>query len=175
MATSSALASALAGHPFFSAIPTASLRRLAAHVETRAYLPAEQIFRENGVADRFLLIRHGLVRLDLDPCGPEPVEIELLGPDSALGWSWLFEPYRWQLSATAVERTSCLVFDADLMRAAMASDPVLGYELMRRFSAVLFDRLQATRRKLSPTTVVIPTANVRGPWAGRRTTSTLWV
>jgi CRP/FNR family cyclic AMP-dependent transcriptional regulator len=174
MARNVALASALAAHPFFSSIPAASLRRLAAHVETRTYAPGEQIFAENGVADRFLLIRQGLVRLDLDAGEAGPVAIELLGAGGALGWSWLFEPYRWQLSATAVEHTSCLVFDADMVRAVMASDPVLGYELMRRFAAVLFDRLQATRRKLSPNEIVLPTARVSGPWAGRRTTSTLW-
>jgi len=174
MARNADLASALAGHPFLSSIPAGSLRRLAAHVEPRTYAPGQQIFAENGVADRFLLIRQGLVRLDLDIGEASPVEVELLGSGSALGWSWLFEPYRWQLSATAVEHTSCLVFDADMVRAVMASDPVLGYELMRRFAALLFDRLQATRRTLSPKQITLPTANVSGPWAGRRTTSTLW-
>jgi CRP/FNR family transcriptional regulator, cyclic AMP receptor protein len=39
-------------------------------------------------------------------------------------------------------------FDARAIRAACDADPVLGYELSRRFSAVVVRRLQATRARL---------------------------
>jgi CRP/FNR family cyclic AMP-dependent transcriptional regulator len=177
MPTTSPLATALSEHPFLSSIPLASLRRLATHVRSRTYGAGQEIFREGDPADRFFLIRHGLVLLEVDvpgADGPKRIEIETLGADAALGWSWLFSPYGWQLSATAVKRTATLVFDADMVRSVMAADPVLGYELMRRFAAVMFDRLQATRARLIGNGSDVPSAGAGGPWAGKRTTAQLW-
>ncbi|HEY0871458.1 MAG TPA: cyclic nucleotide-binding domain-containing protein [Acidothermaceae bacterium] len=173
MTTVPPVAAALADHPFLSTLPSQSLRRLATHVQSRIYAAGEAILREGEVANRFFLIRHGSVRLDIEVPGRGPVEIETLGADSALGWSWLFQPHRWQLSATAVTRTSTLVFDADALQVVMASDPALGYELMRRFAGVMFDRLNATRLRLT-SDAEIPFAGTAGPWAGKRLTSPHW-
>jgi len=54
----------------------------------------------------------------------------------------------------------------------MAADAVMGYEIMRRFAAVMFDRLQAGRARLStsPSDIALPEASVAGPWAGLRAT-----
>src|ERR1700722_10149575 len=90
-------AAALSDHPFLSSIPIGSLRRLATHVQSHTYPAGEQVFREGQIANRFFLIRHGLVRLDLEVAGRGQVEVETLGSDCALGWSWLFSQYRWQL------------------------------------------------------------------------------
>jgi CRP/FNR family cyclic AMP-dependent transcriptional regulator len=173
IASTNSTATALSDHPFLSSIPVSSLRRLATHVQSHTYSAGEQLFREGQIANRFFLIRHGLVRLDLEVAGRGQVEVETLGSDAALGWSWLFSPYRWHLTATAVERTSMLLFDTDTLQIVMASDPPLGYELMRRFSAVMFDRLIATRQQLTGGSDV-PSAGTTGPWAGKRTTAPNW-
>jgi CRP/FNR family transcriptional regulator, cyclic AMP receptor protein len=164
---------ALSDHPFLSSIPVGSLRRLATHVRSETYPAGQRIFREGERADRFYLIRHGVVRLDLEVPDRGLVEVETLGADAALGWSWLFSPHLWHLTATVVERTSVLVFDADALQTVMAADPALGYELMRRFAAVMFDRLNATRLSLSDE-VAVPTTGTAGPWAGRRTSAPSW-
>jgi CRP/FNR family cyclic AMP-dependent transcriptional regulator len=173
MTTTPPAAAPLADHPFLSSIPVGSLRRLATHVRSQTYPAGERIFREGERADRFFLIRHGLVQLDIEVPGRGLVEIEKLGADAALGWSWLFSPHLWQLTATVVERTSVLVFDADALQTVMASDPALGYELMRRFAGVMFDRLNATRLRLSDE-ITIPTAGAAGSWAGKRTSAPSW-
>jgi CRP-like cAMP-binding protein len=164
--------SALRDHPFLSELPAASLRRLAAHAYRVDFAPAETIFREGSCADRFFLIRRGKVRLEMEVPGRGAVEVETLGADTALGWSWLVSPYRWHLSAVALERTSAVVIDASVLRSLMAADAVMGYEIMRRFAAVMFDRLQAGRARLStsPPDVALPEASVAGPWAGLRAT-----
>jgi CRP/FNR family cyclic AMP-dependent transcriptional regulator len=159
---------ALADHPFLSSIPPAALRRLAAHSYPHEYAAGDVIFKEGAAADRFFLVRDGRIRLDMDLPDRGEVDVETLDADCALGWSWLFEPYTWQLTATAVEPTSVLVFDAAVLRSLMASDTVIGYELMRRFAGVLFDRLQATRLRLGHNEVGVPAAGVSGPWAGNR-------
>jgi len=160
---------ALRDHPFISEMPASSLRRMANHTYRAVFAPGESIFREGMPADRFFLVRSGLVRLDMEVPGHGRVDLETVGADAALGWSWLLAPYRWHLSATAAERTSVLVLDASMMRALMAADPVLGYEMMRRFAAVMFDRLQATRTRCADAgNVTLPEAAICGPWAGIR-------
>ncbi len=181
MTATSNVAAALADHPFFSSMPLAALRRLAVHGHRQDFPAGHAIFHEGEPADRFFLLRRGLVKLELELPGRGAVDIEMLGNDSALGWSWLFAPYEWHMTATAVQRTNVLAFDASVLRALMAADPVLGYELMRRFTAVMFDRLQVTRRRLSEEVTVdqpragveLPLASVGGPWAGKRASAAL--
>lgn len=163
------MATALADHPFFSSMPSSSLRRIAHHVYRTEFAAGETIFTEGETADRFFLIRRGLVKLSIEVSGRGQVDVETLGADAALGWSWLMPPYRWHLTASAVEHTSTLVIDAATLRALMAGDPVLGYELMRRFAAIIFDRLQATRERFVQESVSVPCATVSGPWAGKAT------
>jgi CRP/FNR family cyclic AMP-dependent transcriptional regulator len=89
--------SALADHPFLSALPAEALRRLAAHTYPHSYARGDIIFREGDVADRFFLVRDGSVTLTMDVPGRGSVAMETLDADCALGWSWLFEPVTRQL------------------------------------------------------------------------------
>ena len=162
----SRVAAALADHPFMSLLPIESLGPLGSNVQLQGYAAGSRMFAEGEAADRFFLIKQGLVRLDMDTADGGVVAVETLGADTALGWSWLFPPYRWQLSATAVEQTKVLVCDAEAVRAVMAADPALGYELMRRLAGVVFDRLQVTRGRLLGD-VGIAQAATCGPWAGK--------
>jgi CRP-like cAMP-binding protein len=141
---------ALRDHPFLSELPAASLRRLAAHAYRVDFAAGETLFQQGGVADRFFLIRRGAVRLHMDTPGRGVVDVGTLGADTALGWSWLVSPYRWQLSAVALERTSTIVVDACVLRSLMMADAVMGYEITRRFAAVMFERLRSDLRDREP-------------------------
>jgi CRP/FNR family cyclic AMP-dependent transcriptional regulator len=57
-------------------------------------------------------------------------------------------PAQWRFGAVATQPTQAFAFDARAVRKACDIDPVLGYELSRRFSAVVVRRLQATRARL---------------------------
>ena len=140
--------SALAAHKFLREMPSQHLARLAtvAHIED---VPAGHRFFEEGQhADRFWLLQEGRVMLDLHVPGRGDVIIESFGPGAVLGWSWLFPPYDWQFGATAAEPVRAIVLDAPAVRVMCATDPALGYELTRRFTAVMLDRLQNTRLRL---------------------------
>ncbi|MDH3719745.1 MAG: Crp/Fnr family transcriptional regulator, partial [Planctomycetota bacterium] len=65
-----------------------------------------------------------------------------------LGWSWLFPPYIWYFDARAMIRTRAVAVDGLCLRAKCDEDPKLGYELMKRFSAILNSRLQAARLQI---------------------------
>jgi CRP/FNR family transcriptional regulator, cyclic AMP receptor protein len=112
-------------------------------------VPAGQILlREGDAADRFFLIRRGTVALQIHVPGRDPLVIETLEDGDTLGWSWLFEPYRWSLDARTVEPCALIAFDGACLRGKAEDDHELGYELMRRFTASLISRLQATRLQL---------------------------
>jgi CRP/FNR family transcriptional regulator, cyclic AMP receptor protein len=142
------LAAALADHPFFSSMPSVVVNELGTHAYRHDYPAGSVVFQEGGAADQFMVIRQGLIKLDIEVPGRGRVDIETVGADTVLGWSWLFSPYRWHLGAVALERTKVLAFDASALRGLMAADSLIGYELMRRVAAVMLDRLQATRRRL---------------------------
>jgi CRP/FNR family transcriptional regulator, cyclic AMP receptor protein len=106
------------------------------------------ILREGAAADRFYLLRRGAVALELVVAGRQPLVIETVGGGETLGWSWLFEPYRWQFDARAIEPVAAIEFDAVCIRGKCDTDHELGYQLMRSFAGSLADRLQATRLQL---------------------------
>jgi len=112
-------------------------------VEAGAFL-----FHEGEPAQRCYLIRSGTVALEVQAPGRGQLRIETLSQGEVVGWSWLFAPYRWALDARALEPTTMVAFDAACLRGKAEADHELGYELMRRFAAVIVDRLQATRLQL---------------------------
>jgi CRP-like cAMP-binding protein len=108
-----------------------------------------RLFDEGGEADRFWLLRRGEVALDICVPGGQPEAVmETLGAGQLLGWSWICPPYRWHLGARAVTAVQAMEFPATDVLALCAADPELGYALMRRFTGVVAERLQATRIRL---------------------------
>jgi CRP-like cAMP-binding protein len=138
----------LAGHPFMEGMTPDQLTRLAVWAHRSVFRLGGPIFEEGGRADRFWLIRDGRVRLHTRLRDRGEAIVEMLGPGTVLGWSWMFPPYWWHFGATAMEPTLAIVLDADGVRRLCDQDPVIGYELHRRFMGVVVDRLQATRQRL---------------------------
>ena len=135
-------------HPFLEALApdqSDALSLLAASVEFR---PGETIFRQREMAEGFYLIEAGEVTLEYELPGKKKVQIQNIGPGELLGLSWLFEPYRWEFSATAISPVAARFFRAADVRDLCDRDPKLGCKLMEAIARVLTERLQATRHKL---------------------------
>jgi CRP/FNR family transcriptional regulator, cyclic AMP receptor protein len=81
--------------------------------------------------------------------GKVVVTIQTLGVGEALGWSWLFPPYRWHFSARSCAVTEAVVFEAMALREYAQENHDFGYELVKRVNQVMLDRLQATRLRLA--------------------------
>ncbi|HET9076596.1 MAG TPA: cyclic nucleotide-binding domain-containing protein [Acidimicrobiales bacterium] len=138
----------LAEHELFAGLDQATLSLLAGCASNVVFDPGQQLFVEGGPADRFWIIRHGRVALQVTVPGAGPMTVETLGSGAVVGWSWFVPPYRWRFDATAVEVTRATVFDVGCVRAKMDQDPRVGYQLLSRFVPVIVDRLQATRLRL---------------------------
>ncbi|MFI7542495.1 Crp/Fnr family transcriptional regulator [Actinoplanes sp. NPDC049599] len=135
-------------HPFLAGLPGEHLQRLAVHGRPVLRHTGYRLFREGGPADRFWLLRTGVVALDFHVAGRGDIVIERVGAGSVVGWSWLLPPNRWTLGAIVAEDCHAIEFDVAGVRRLLAEEPELGRELTTRFLAVMGSRLQASRHRL---------------------------
>ena len=135
--------------PVFAGIDYGYAAQLAGCARTTGWGDGELPFREGDSADAFYVVRRGRIALELFVPGRGPLTIETIEPGEVVGWSWLFPPYRWHFDGRAVGAVRAIAVDGACLRTKCDNDPALGYELMRRFSQVMLERLQATRLRLA--------------------------
>lgn len=141
------LENAVAAHPFVRGMSAGHARILADCAMFTRFEAGQTVFREGEIANRFYLIRKGTVSLEAQASGGEAVMVQAITAGGVLGWSWLFAPYYWHFSARALEPTEAIFFYGTRLRERCEADRGFGYELMRRMSAVLIDRLQSTLKE----------------------------
>jgi CRP-like cAMP-binding protein len=147
----------IAEAPAFAEMRAEQLEVIAGCARNQTFEGGEQLMREGEEANRFYVIRRGLVALETFVAHRGALTLETIEDGELLGWSWLVPPYRTHLDARAIATTHTVSFDAVCLRGKADADPALGYELMRRFLPVIVERLQATRLRL---------LDVYGPVAG---------
>jgi CRP-like cAMP-binding protein len=138
----------VAGSPVFQSLSAAQLELIAGCGQNTGFEAGDYLFREGGQADTFYLLRHGRVQLEIFAPGRGAVTIQTVDEGDVVGWSWLFPPYRWHFDARALDSVRAVAFDGACLRGKCDDDHSLGYELLRRFSPVMLERLQATRMQL---------------------------
>jgi CRP-like cAMP-binding protein len=142
------LETVLKEHPFLSDLPPEHVRVLAGCAANRRFQVGDYLWRQGEQADVFCLIRSGQVALEILVPHQGPVQIETVGEGQALGWSWLVPPYRWHFDVRAVTLVRALVLDGACLRQKLEQNQELGYQLLKRFTTVLADRLTAMRLKV---------------------------
>ena len=135
-------------HPFFEGMNDAYRELVAGCAANEVFHAGDYVYREGDAADKFYLIRHGRVALEVHVPGKTPIIVETLKSDDLMGWSWLVPPYRASFDARAQELTRLVSLDAACLRGKMEKDAALGYELHKRFAPVVAARLAAARRQL---------------------------
>jgi CRP/FNR family transcriptional regulator, cyclic AMP receptor protein len=147
--SNNALASTIAGHRLFKDLAPRYLGLLAEVAMFKEFAADELIFREGDPANRFYVILEGEVALESVAQNRPPVLLQTIGRDDVLGWSWLFPPYYWHFDARALQPTKAIFFYGTWLRENCERDHDFGYEMIKRMSDVMIERLQATRRKLA--------------------------
>jgi CRP/FNR family cyclic AMP-dependent transcriptional regulator len=138
----------LAAHPLLEGLSPHQRRILTDCAMLTSFAPGELIFREGDPANRFYLIHKGEVALESYVREQGPVLIQNIGAGDVLGWSWLFPPYYWHFDARAIEETEAVFFYGTPLREECEADHDFGYELLKRMTEVIINRLQSTRRQL---------------------------
>ncbi len=148
----------LSTHPFTEGLDDEILRLIAGCATNVVFESGSYLFREGGSADRFFLLRHGTVALEMFVPGEGPQTFLTVKSGEMLGVTWLVPPYRWAYDARAVELTRAIAFDATCLRDKCEADHHVGYELMKRFVPALVQRLHVAQ---------LQTADIYGPGTQR--------
>lgn len=138
----------LAAHPFFKGLEQKHLKLIVGCASNIVFNQGQFISREGDDADKFYIIRQGKVVLETFSPVKGAIPIQTLQEGDVLGWSWLVPPYKWHFDARAYEMTRAIGLDGKCLREKCETDHDLGYELMKRFSMVVTERLEATRLQL---------------------------
>jgi CRP-like cAMP-binding protein len=138
----------IAEHPFFKGLEKPYLELITGCASNAVFKAGEFLFREGEVAEHFYVIREGTVKVEMFTGARGPITIETIGAGEVVGYSWLFPPYRWVFSGRAATPMRLFMFDGACLRGKCEEDHNLGYELMKRFSHIMMERLQATRLQL---------------------------
>ena len=142
------LSTRVALHPFLAGMNHTQLTLLTDCAVAKHFNPKQTILREGEFASGFYLIEAGKVALESAAGFGESIPIQIIGPGDLLGWSWMFPPYVWQFTARAIEPCTALFFCASILREYCEKDHSLGYELLKRISAVTVTRLQAAHQQM---------------------------
>ncbi len=114
----------------------------------------QEIFHESENARHFYLICRGRVALETFVSGGN-ITVQTLGAGEALGWSGLIPPYRWHLTARAIEPCELIAFGADELREAAEENHDFGYDLTSRIARVMAKRFHFTQQKLIDSYAVV--------------------
>lgn len=143
-----AMATRIALHPFLAGMNRTQLTLLIDCAISIRFEPGDVILREGDRADRFFLIETGKVVLESGVEHGAPVVVDTIGAGDLLGWSWMFPPHVWVFTTRAVSPTRAIFFAGPVLREYCERDPSLGYELLKRMTAVMSRRMQNARRKM---------------------------
>ena len=138
----------LRDHEFFRGLAPGYVSLLVGCATNVRFPAGSFLFEEGEPADRFFLIRHGRISLEVSAPGRGSIVVQTVGPGEIVGFSWLFPPHRWEFDARAAEATTAVALDGVCLRGKCAEDPVLGFDLMQRFARVVIERLQHARLQL---------------------------
>src|SRR4026207_865230 len=148
-ATVEPMTTRVALHPFLAGMNRKELALLTDCATAIEYKKGQEIFRAGEVANRFCLLESGKVVLEASRGSGPPVIVDTIGAGDLLGWSWMFPPYTWHFTARAIEPTKAIFFHGTILREYCEKDHSLGYELLKRMTAVMNRRMEATRNKMS--------------------------
>ena len=138
----------LSEHPFLKRLKPDYLKILVGCASNVRFNAGQHLFREGEEANQFYMIRPGKVAVEVRAAELGPITVQTVGEGDVLGWSWLIPPYRWRFDARALELTRAIALDGICLRTKSEEDHDLGYELLKRFSNIIVERLEATRLQL---------------------------
>jgi CRP/FNR family cyclic AMP-dependent transcriptional regulator len=138
----------LSAHEFFSEFSDDVLKFLCECSSTREVKKGQILFSLGEHADKFFVVRNGRISIQMPAIMGPTLEIQTLGRDQVLGWSWLIAPYQWNFQTKAEEDSELLQFDGTAILARCEQEPQFGYELLKKFAGLMSVRLNAARQKM---------------------------
>ena len=130
--------------PFFAGFSEAMTDLIVGCAENVRFRKGAYLMHEGQPENDFFLIREGRVVLSIHGAQYGKITVQTLDAGEMVGWSWLVPPYRARFDASALEDTRALRFDGQCLRSKCEQDPATGYELLKRVSTTLAQRLESS-------------------------------
>jgi CRP/FNR family cyclic AMP-dependent transcriptional regulator len=121
---------------------------LARHARARHLEEGEVVFHYGERAHHFYLVTQGHISVEVAAIEGPSLQLQDLGPGMTLGWSWLIPPHRWSFQARAKTPAEIIEIDGDAVLRECEANPRFGYELLKRFSTLMSERLQHARQRM---------------------------
>ena len=133
---------------FFAGMKEDHLDFLAGTAHLMRGQTGEVLFRQGDPARCFYLALSGEVTVEVPAIQGPGLQLQTLGGDQMIGWSWLIDPYRWDFQARVISEAELIEFDGEAILAQCEKDNAFGYELFKRFTNLMSERLGSARRKM---------------------------
>ena len=146
--TAADLREAIAGQELLRGLDPEIVDVLAQYASEREFEVDGSVFRYGEPAETFYQVLDGEIAVEVAAIEGPPLELQRLGPGALLGWSWLIPPYRWNFQARARTRARVIEFDGKAIRERCEQDPRLGYEILKRFTRLMSERLEEARARM---------------------------
>ena len=135
-------------HAFFGGMSQEHLSLLTGCASNRNYRDGEYLFRQSDPAKEFYVVRQGKVSIEVVDPEKGRLPLQTVGFNDVVGWTWVVPPFVHRFDARAIGLTRVIALDGECLRGKLGEDTELGYELLRRFVAVIAERLEAARIQL---------------------------
>lgn len=142
------IAKELGTFEFFSGLAPEHIQFLAGRARRRRFDGAHVIHRHGDSATTFYVVSKGHISIEVPAILGPTLFLQHLGPGEMLGWSWLIPPYQWSFLIRTEEPVEVIEFDGRAVLAKCESDPKFGYEILKRVSALMSERLAHARQRM---------------------------
>lgn len=133
----------IAAHAFVRPLSEAARKVIIQGAREEVLEPNQVVIRAGQPAHSLYLIETGKVAIEAPQAGGTARTVQVIDGGSAFGWSWLYAPFTWRLQVRAMERARVIRLDGGHILAACEGNHEVGYEILKRVSQVLIERLHA--------------------------------
>ncbi|MGI9294461.1 MAG: Crp/Fnr family transcriptional regulator [Pseudomonadales bacterium] len=138
----------LTSHEFFSGLDESYMKILSDSAQMLHIAEGDVLFKQGERAEKFYVLCDGKISVQVPAIIGPTLEIQTIGKDQLLGWSWLIPPYRWTFQAITEKDSELIEFDGATILQHCEQDPKFGYELMKHFTILMSERLDAARQRM---------------------------
>lgn len=146
--TASSMAASIRSAGLLADLAPEFVQILATHARPRRLGDNQVLFHYGEPARGFYLLTSGRISVEVASLEGPALQLQDLPPGAVLGWSWLIPPHRWSFQARAEGATEVIEFDGSALLAECEANPRFGYELLKRFAALMSERLQRARQRM---------------------------
>jgi CRP/FNR family cyclic AMP-dependent transcriptional regulator len=138
----------------FDGLPQSGLKSLLPFCREQTFKKGDYIFREGEKADELYVVMLGQVQLEMKVIQPArrfrgDIAITTIGSLQPIAFWALISPYKYTLSAKALQDVFCIAIDCIDLREKMDTDDKFGNGIRRNLNQLLATRLQQVKEVLA--------------------------